>query len=671
MKIFIAICAAIRRRRNSDYIEKNSSKHLYNGLCLGKAKGIDIIMKEVKAYMSNLMQMFHCLYRLVPQLFRLLLFIAVFEAVLPYVNIIAMQLMIDGLVDKEAVKHLMIIVIATIGVNVFLRLVLGELRRRREILEVRLELKFQKSLSIHESNLSLMDIESARVKELKRNIEQAKMRNGGVENVVFDFEIIIRNMVSLITAVIILSHIFIMQTSEGKTSFWTSPYPIIILVCIVIISTLVTFRLQATQNVRVSELNDDVNQTNGSAFAYMQFISNYHFGKDIRVNGLKDYLCGFFDNLWTSSIGYTLWQKLGKEKAKIPCITVVSNEILNIFIYILAIGKACAKEISIGNVVVYINSIQYFIQSIVALVGASGVIIGHGALMKPFLELLDMEEEVSAEKGIKVPSDFQKLSFEHVYVKYPEQEQWVLEDVSFTLKKNQRLALVGENGAGKSTLIKLICRFYEPDQGCIKIDGIDVREFDKRQYWDIIGAVFQDFSLPALELGNVISCKNDFDERKERIILQKVRMDKWLTKHNITFDQCIYNDFSNNGMEISGGESQKIAIARAVYKDAPLIILDEPTAALDPISEASIYQNFHEICKDKSCIFISHRLYSCKICDFILVLHNGQVVQQGIHEELLRCDGKYRELWNVQAELYSEMRGKWDGDVIEDEYGIL
>ncbi|MFQ9151887.1 MAG: hypothetical protein ACLR6B_10710 [Blautia sp.] len=281
------------------------------------------------------------------------MFIAVFEAVLPYVNIIAMQLMIDGLVDKEAVKHLMIIVIATIGVNVFLRLVLGELRRRREILEVRLELKFQKSLSIHESNLSLMDIESARVKELKRNIEQAKMRNGGVENVVFDFEIIIRNMVSLITAVIILSHIFIMQTSEGKTSFWTSPYPIIILVCIVIISTLVTFRLQATQNVRVSELNDDVNQTNGSAFAYMQFISNYHFGKDIRVNGLKDYLCGFFDNLWTSSIGYTLWQKLGKEKAKIPCITVVSNEILNIFIYILAIGKACAKEISIGNVVVY------------------------------------------------------------------------------------------------------------------------------------------------------------------------------------------------------------------------------------------------------------------------------------------------------------------------------
>ena len=159
------------------------------------------------------------------------------------------------------------------------------------------------------------------------------MRSGGVENVIFDFEILVRNAVSLITAAAVFSRIFLMQTNAGEVSFWTSPYPVFILVCIVIISTLVTFRLQSAQNIRVSELNDEVNRTNGSAFAYMQFISNYHFGKDIRVNGLKDYLCGFFDGLWTSSIGYTLWQKLGKEKAKIPCITVVCNGILNIFIY--------------------------------------------------------------------------------------------------------------------------------------------------------------------------------------------------------------------------------------------------------------------------------------------------------------------------------------------------
>ena len=625
-------------------------------------------MKVVKIYIGNLIRMLRCLYRLVPQVFLLVLFIAVFEAGLPYINVIAMQLMIDGLIEKEPVQSLMLIVIFTIGINIILRLVLGELRRRREIVEVRLELEFQKKLSLHELNLSLADVESARVKELKRNIEQAKMRSGGIENVVWDFELLIKNLVSLLTAALIFSRIFMMQTSVAEVSFWTSPYPVIILVGIVIISTLMTFRLQSLQNIRVSELNDEVNRTNGSAFAYMQFISNYHFGKDIRLNGLKNYLCSFFENLWTSSIGYVLWQKLGKEKAKIPCVTVVCNEVLNIFIYVLAIGKAYAKEISVGNVVVYINSIQSFIQSIIALVGMSGGIIGHGALMKPFLELLDMEEELPEVKGEMVPLDFQELTFDHVYFRYPGQEQWVLEDVSFTLKKNQKMALVGENGAGKSTLIKLICRLYEPNQGFIKINGVDVQKFDKRQYWDMIGAVFQDFSLPALELGNVISCKSNFDEQKQRAILHKVGMDTWLLKGGITFDRCVYNDFSDNGIEISGGESQKIAIARAVYKDAPIIILDEPTAALDPISEASIYRDFHEICKDKSCVFISHRLYSCKICDVILVLHNGRLIQQGTHEELLCYAGKYKELWDSQAGLYSETEQNKNGKMIRNEY---
>lgn len=613
-------------------------------------------MREVKNYITNLIRMFRCLFQLVPQVFLLVLFIAVFEAILPYINVLAMQLMIDGLMEKEPIRSLAIIVILTIGINVILRLALGELKRQREISEVRLELEFQKKLSLHELNLTLVDIESARVKELKRNIEQAKMRSGGIEKIVLDFELIIKSLVSLVTATLIFFRIFALQTSVNEGSFWTSPYPVIILVAIVIISTLITFRLQSLQNIRVSKLNDEVNQTNGSAFAYMQFISNYHFGKDIRVNGLKNYLCGFFDNLWTSSIGYTLWQKLGKEKAKIPCVTVVCNEVLNIFIYALAIGKAYAKEISIGNVVVYINSIQSFIQSIVALVGVGGEIIGHGALMKLFLELLDMKEELTEEKGKIAPLDFQKLTFDHVYFRYPGQEQWVLKDVSFTLKKNQRMALVGENGAGKSTLIKLICRLYEPNRGVIKIDGMDVQKFNKRQYWDRIGAVFQDFSLPALELGNVISCKNNFDEQKQRAILQKLGMDTWLSKLGVTFDRCVYNDFSDNGIEISGGESQKIAIARAIYKDALFLILDEPTAALDPISEASIYRDFHEICKDKSCVFISHRLYSCKICDVILVLDNGQLVQQGTHEELLQYAGKYKELWDSQVGLYSETK---------------
>lgn len=612
-------------------------------------------MKEIKGYIYNLTRMFSFLFKLAPRLFILVVFISVLDAVLPYINIIAMQLMIDGLTDKEPVSTMVNIVFAAIMINIVIRIISGGMRKRREVLEAGLELKFDKNLSLHVLRLSLVDLESTKVKELKRNIEQAKMRNGGVEHVVYDFETVVRNIMSLITSSIVLVHIFMGQKNIGNMSFWTSPYPVVILVVIVIICTLITFRLQSAQNLKVSNLNDQVNQANGSAFAYMQFISNYHFGKDIRIYELGDYLCDFFDNLWKSSIGYKLTQKLGKEKAKIPCITVICNEVINIFIYILAIGKAYAKEITVGNVVVYIRSIQAFLQSMIELIGTSSVIIGHGALMKPFLELLDMEEEqLSGEIG-QVPLNFNEISFEHVYFRYPGQENWVLEDLSFTLKRDQKMALVGENGAGKSTIIKLICRLYEPNEGSIKIDGVDIRLFDKRHFWNMLGVVFQDFSLPALSLGNVISGKDSYDEGKVRMILHKVGMESWLSKLNITFDQCVYNDFSDSGIEISGGESQKIAIARAIFKEAPFMILDEPTAALDTISEASIFRDFHEICKDKTCIIISHRLYSCRICDFILVLHKGRLAQQGTHEELLCYGGKYKEMWDSQAGLYSEV----------------
>ena len=171
----------------------------------------------------------------------------------------------------------------------------------------------------------------------------------------------------------------------------------------------------------------------------------------------------------------------------------------------------------------------------------------------------------------------------------------------------------------------------------------------------MISAVFQDFSLPALSLGNVISGKDDYNEEKEKVIFHKLAMDEWMLKLNINFDTYIYNDISDDGIKLSGGESQKIAVARSIYKEAPLIILDEPTAALDPVSEASIFNDLREIYKDKTCIFISHRLYSCRICDFVLVLCKGRLIQQGTHEELMKRNGKYKELWDSQAGLYNEI----------------
>lgn len=161
----------------------------------------------------------------------------------------------------------------------------------------------------------------------------------------------------------------------------------------------------------------------------------------------------------------------------------------------MAIGAAYTKVITVGNVVVYINSVQAFIQSLVSMVGSTGEMISTGVFLQPFFDLLDMKEEsVRSDTSVEIPSSIDEIVFENVYFKYQGQEDWVLEDVSFTLRSNQKMALVGENGAGKSTLIKLICRFYEPNHGCIKINGVDVQKYDKEQYWRMLSVVFQDFS---------------------------------------------------------------------------------------------------------------------------------------------------------------------------------
>ncbi len=219
----------------------------------------------------------------------------------------------------------------------------------------------------------------------------------------------------------------------------------------------------------------------------------------------------------------------------------------------------------------------------------------------------------------------------------------------------KRLAVVGMNGSGKTTFIKLLCRLYDPTEGVILSNGIDIRKYNYREYMDIFSVVFQDFKLFALKLGENVAASVSYEQDRVVDCLEKAGFSERLAKLENGIETYLYKDYQKKGVEISGGEAQKIAIARALYKDAPFIVLDEPTAALDPIAEVEIYSKFDEIAGDKTAIYISHRLSFCKFCDEILVFHNGVVIQQGTHEELVAdAQGKYYELWHAQAQYYTE-----------------
>lgn len=247
------------------------------------------------------------------------------------------------------------------------------------------------------------------------------------------------------------------------------------------------------------------------------------------------------------------------------------------------------------------------------------------------------------------------IEFHNVSFRYPNTENYAIKNLNLKFKVGDRIAVVGMNGSGKTTMIKLLCRLYDPTEGYITLNGIDIQKYDYEDYLDLFSVVFQDFRLFSFSVGENVSAEVDYDEEKVWSSLEKAGMLERVKAMPKGLKTSVYKDFEEDGVEISGGEAQKLAIARALYKDAAFVILDEPTASLDPIAEHEIYSRFNDMVKDKTAVYISHRLSSCRFCDRILVFDNGQLIQDGSHEILLEnSDGKYSELWNAQAQYYAE-----------------
>ncbi len=284
-----------------------------------------------------------------------------------------------------------------------------------------------------------------------------------------------------------------------------------------------------------------------------------------------------------------------------------------------------------------------------------GDISNNAVFLKTSLEFLDIPNQmyqgtIPVEK--RMDNEYE-IAFKNVSFKYPGSETYALRNLSFTFKIGQKLAVVGMNGSGKTTMIKLLCRLYDPTEGEITLNGIDIRKYDYKEYLSIFAVVFQDFKLFSFSLGQNIAANVKVNETKAKECLEMAGFGERFKSLPKGLDTYFSKDFEEDGISFSGGEAQKVALARALYKDSPFIILDEPTAALDPIAEAEIYSKFNDIVGDKTAIYISHRLSSCRFCDEIVVFDHGEVVQQGSHEVLVADEkGKYYELWCAQAQYY-------------------
>lgn len=333
---------------------------------------------------------------------------------------------------------------------------------------------------------------------------------------------------------------------------------------------------------------------------------------------------------------------------------VISGQILEGASYVVIGLLALAGSVSIGNVLRYAGCIRNLFGEMDHLAKTVPELCLNVRKHMSTMELLEMENEMyQGSLPVEKRRDGEyRIEFKNVSFRYPGTGRYALKHFSMKLNVGEKLAIVGKNGSGKTTMIKLLCRLYDPEEGEILLNGVDIRKFRQEEYMKLFSVVFQDFKLFSLPLGENVAAECNYDGEKVKKCLEDAGFGGRLKQMPEGTETYLFKDYED-GVEVSGGEAQKIAIARAVCKDAPFVLLDEPTAALDPLSEYEIYTHFDRIVGEKTAVYISHRLSSCRFCDKIAVFDEGQVVQSGSHEQLLREEnGKYRELWDAQAQYY-------------------
>lgn len=375
--------------------------------------------------------------------------------------------------------------------------------------------------------------------------------------------------------------------------------------------------------------------------------------KVIRIYDMKEMLMANFREFnVASSAFFNKWNILDRQGA------LFRNTVNGFFVvcaYLFVAVKALAGAITIGTFTQYAGALTKMAGGFRDLVESNASLRRNGTYMEDFLAFLNLES--SHESG-SIPVEKRldgeyEIEFKNVSFHYPGSEELVLNHVSCKLTMKNKMALVGRNGAGKTTFIKLLCRLYEPTEGSITLNGVDIRKYKEEEYRELFSVVFQDFKLFAFPVWSNLAAGYEREDGKLRDCLERAGAAELVRELPKGMDTLLYKT-KDGGVEISGGEAQKLALARALYKDAPFVVLDEPTAALDPISEAQVYAGFDEMVKEKTSIYISHRMSSCRFCDDIIVFDQGRIIERGSHEELLGRQGQYAQMWNAQAKYYVE-----------------
>lgn len=383
----------------------------------------------------------------------------------------------------------------------------------------------------------------------------------------------------------------------------------------------------------------------------LNIIENFEYGKEERIYGLKNFLISRVAKHLGESDAF--YKRQTRELNKSQYFTAVTSFFRDAISYIYLISKVIAGSIQIGSFTMYVGAVSQFSTAMNDMMSSIVNIRRFGLYYDELNKYINMPQTMrEGERTVDNETGEYTIKFENVSFRYPGSEIYALRNVNITITPSEKLSIVGENGAGKTTFVKLLLRLYDPTEGRILLNGTDIRGFDYDEYQNLMAAVFQDFRLFSFTLKENVCFDKECDDEVVIDCLRRSGFGNKLNQLPKGIYTNVYKNFEEDGFEPSGGEGQKIALARALFKDTPVVILDEPTAALDPRAEYEMYQNFNKMSEGKTTIFISHRLSSSRFCDKIAVFAGGEIKEYGSHDELYSKDGMYHELFDMQAKFY-------------------
>ena len=575
---------------------------------------------------------------------------AIVSAAVPLVAILVSSMVIGGLETQSEPESIIATALLGAGLFFILSLLLGWLEKVNSIRRMRCLLRYNSMVGQTTMSMDYPLLESPDTQALRDRMRLDGTWNAGFFSLFTQFEALAQGLFSVILALAVIFPLL-----RNSSLFDAGSVLYYLLLVILLTSALIylnSFQLQRRFHHHISRVPKEMKTAN---FFVFDNGLHYRMGKDVRIYKAQGLMDEFMQDLMRGLRKFAARTSL--LRGMMEGARGFSGGLIQGGAYLFVGLRALSGAIALGEVVRYAGAIYQFCNALSSFTELAGSLHETAKRQESTFQYFNTPHILH--KGalpVKKHNDLgYDLEFLNVSFKYPGANTWALRNVSLKLTIGCRLAVVGMNGSGKTTMIKLLCRLYDPTEGEITLNGINIKKYDYQEYMGIFSVVFQDFQLFSFSLGQNVAADMVCDDEKATSCLKLAGFGDRLAAMPRELKTPLFHDFEEDGVEISGGEAQKIALARALYKNAPFVILDEPTAALDPIAESEIYTKFNHITKDKTTIFISHRLSSCRFCHNIVVFHEGELIQSGNHEELLADkSGKYYELWNVQAQYYHD-----------------